>query len=441
MNHDNQQLAQVTEKEFCIPSIHMNSALRGATRMNNRLLATIALVSICTGCANMATIDRTSLLPNDGRAIHLDAPQRLVYSDRRGNICAEPTPDALQAYVSSFGGGVGVPTQGSASIAQAFQTNAASIGLHSQSITLMRDTLYRICEASHNDSLNPGDVVQLLERSQDLTLGVLAIEQLTGAVVARQAQLGGNANASASANIANTQAALDSVRKAEEYKKKALNDAQTAQKSKSDLVVNTRKALDAEKAKPMPDQSVVTTLTDKLKTQEDDLGKANDTVTAAKDAYVKAQQATQVVLDNFNAAIVSASAAATGTGSFASGTDRTNIDKDTVAQIAQATMYIVATIVQKGHVTDTCINIMTKYAAETNPDKQAALKPIFDQCSTVITTYLKAYSGSLKAGTQGSIPISIPNLPAPQPVVRSATGKGVPESSRTPPPPPPPAPR
>src|SRR5437879_539384 len=141
--------------------------------MKARALLLSAILPICAACANFETLSRSTHLPHHGRAIHLDAPQRLVYSDKRGHICAEPSPDALQAYASSLGAGISVPSYGAASFAQALQASSGSIGLRTQSITLMRDALYRICEASHNGSLADGDVVQLLERSQDLTLGVL----------------------------------------------------------------------------------------------------------------------------------------------------------------------------------------------------------------------------------------------------------------------------
>jgi hypothetical protein len=104
-------------------------------------------------------------------------------------------------------------------VAQALATSAASIGLRTQSITLMRDHLYRICEASYNEQITELDVAQLLRRSQDMTLGILAIEQISGAVVARQAALDSSANAKASANLADTEALLDRATKKERSKK------------------------------------------------------------------------------------------------------------------------------------------------------------------------------------------------------------------------------
>ncbi|MBM3482652.1 MAG: hypothetical protein FJX66_05065 [Alphaproteobacteria bacterium] len=112
-------------------------------------------------CANFESIGRRSNLPDDGshesRAIHLDAKQRLVFAKGGGDrdddpaaVCAEPSPDALSAIAASAGIGASVPSQGAASAAAALQTSAASIGLRTQSITLMRDALYRVCEAYYS---------------------------------------------------------------------------------------------------------------------------------------------------------------------------------------------------------------------------------------------------------------------------------------------------
>ena len=120
-----------------------------------------------------------------GTAIHLDAQQRLVLATAMG-FCAEPSPDALAAYTSSLGLGIRASNLSAASVARTLATSAGSIGLRTQSITLMRDALYRMCEASNNGHLANWEIAAFLRRSQDLTAVVLAIEQLTGATAANQ---------------------------------------------------------------------------------------------------------------------------------------------------------------------------------------------------------------------------------------------------------------
>ncbi|PLY41553.1 hypothetical protein CSZ94_14885 [Janthinobacterium sp. ROICE36] len=163
-----------------------------------RLAVGASTLLALSACANLHTIHRSSDLPDDGKAIHLDAAQRVIHVTKDGKACAEPTPDALQSYASTFGGTLNAGPDG-ASFSEALRANAASVGLHSQSITLMRQHLFNICEFAQNQWLNDADVMLLMERSQDLTLGILAIEQLTGAVVARQPVLSDHTDLAAAA--------------------------------------------------------------------------------------------------------------------------------------------------------------------------------------------------------------------------------------------------
>jgi outer membrane protein OmpA-like peptidoglycan-associated protein len=221
-----------------------------------------------------------------------------------------------------------------------------------------------------------------------MTICVLAIEQLTGAVAARQALLGGNANAS----------------------------AQAEQKNQSDAVDKTNQDIAAEKAKgDKADSATLDKLNQQLKTQQDQLDKDNVAVKTPQDDYASAQTATQAIQQNFNAAITQASAAASGSGTFSTGSDRANVDKDTVAQIAAATEYIVATVTLKGHLTDTCTNLITAYATEIDPIKQKALQEPYVLCQQAIHAYLTAYISA-----QGKGEVGLPAVAPAQPIVAPA---------------------
>ena len=106
----------------------------------------------------------------------------------------------MSAYASALGLGISDPTKRAASLSNALGSSAASIGLRTQSITLMRDALYRMCEANANQAISGVSVEMILRRSQDLTAVIMAIEQLTGAVTANQAILSGSSGSSASAS-------------------------------------------------------------------------------------------------------------------------------------------------------------------------------------------------------------------------------------------------
>lgn len=361
------------------------------------LLCGAALLPLA-GCANFFSIDReTDIVSTRGKgeratAIHLDAKQRLVFSDANA-LCAEPSPDALSALASSFGGGLTLEGRDAVSAAQALQESAGSIGLRTQSITLMRDTLYRVCEAYHNNALGEADVLQLLQRSQDLTMGVLAIEQLTGAVAAQQVALGGSANASAASSLQTTQEILNKAK--EETAKKLAAKDRAAEATKK-----TQGEIEAEKSRPLPEG-----LTDEQKADEEakrknkiaeleaQLRRDQDAEKAADSAHKDAQEYEKNVERNRDAAYTSASAAASGSGHFTQGGRSVALDEKSTDRIAAAVENIVSNVVNKSHFTDTCINMMSRTKDYGDPkyiDQQLKAK-VIDWCDKAIAENVDAH--------------------------------------------------
>ena len=256
-----------------------------------------------------------------------------------------------------------------------------------------------------------------------MTLGALAIEQLTGAIVAKQVLLSGETNASASANIANTQAQLERAQKIEADKKVTLDTATDAQKKQQELVDQTQKALDDEQAKPSDkqDKEVLKKLQADLKGQTDDLAKKKAAVDVAQTAYKKAQEVTQAIQQNLNAAITSGTAVAKTTATASGDGNQSTIDDHTVEAIADATKAIVIEIIRKGHATDTCLNFMTAIASQGTQNMTAATAQVYKQCEEIMRIYLEAYAKAMAAGTSAPSPAAArvspppPTAPAPPP--------------------------
>jgi len=162
------------------------------------------------GCANWNSIYRELDLgsgDSSPRAVAIDAKQRAIISSPRTSIegevttktnvvCPEASPDALSATTISAAlsgtldrpAGTS-PTDAQLKAAAAIAEGAASIGLRTQSIQLMRDGLVYNCLMFMNGAVTPNQAYRLQRRSQNFTLGLLAIEQLTGPVKAAQAAL------------------------------------------------------------------------------------------------------------------------------------------------------------------------------------------------------------------------------------------------------------
>jgi len=108
------------------------------------------------------------------------------------NVCAEPSPDALQATAAALSGAGNVSRGDLAAALQAAGSTseaAGSFGLRTQTIQLLRDSYYRLCEAFLNDGLDSISYDVLQRRFQNHIIALLAVEQLTGAVVGAQARL------------------------------------------------------------------------------------------------------------------------------------------------------------------------------------------------------------------------------------------------------------
>ena len=108
--------------------------------------------------------------------------------------------------------------------------------------------------------------------------------------------------------------------------------------------------------------------------------------------YEQAKMVTEALQSNLNSALASSSSSTTGSGSFSSANDRGNISNDTVAKIAKATVSIVDRVVKKGHLTDTCTNLITAYFNQkADRDKFDGLIKI---CNEVLAADLEVYKKS-----------------------------------------------
>lgn len=363
--------------------------------MNKILCASLFGLALAA-CANLNTVSRTTTLAvptdassnppqprNSGVAIHLDAQQRLAFYGSDGKYCAEPSPDALAAYAASLGAGASVPSQGAASLAAAQQSVAASIGLRTQSITLMRDALYRLCEARASGDLSVSETL-LLARSQDLTAVVVAVEQLTGAVAANQVVVGGSASSSASASLVANQQLLDNAKKDELAKTNQLAEAEkakTAQAEKvntknGELVAAETKLAEARK-NPTPPSAVdlakleadVKTAKEALEKEKTALANADAKVELQKELLESSTEVRETIEAAKNAALTNATAATAGTGNFNNGAVvRANVvDAKTAGHIATAVNNMVNRVLDKDYTTDACTTLLTQSQDQKDP--------------------------------------------------------------------------
>lgn len=143
------------------------------------------LCAALTGCAQFDTAFRT--YDNKSHSVMVDVKQRAIISGGQADlpiICAEPSPDAMAAYALEMAASLKTPQQITGQISASGQEGAAYVGLRTQSIQLLRDSLYRLCEGYMNGAISGARFDLLARRYQKNMVALLAIEQLTGTVKA-----------------------------------------------------------------------------------------------------------------------------------------------------------------------------------------------------------------------------------------------------------------
>lgn len=168
------------------------------------LLGLVALIAGCHGKTFSVSDGQSRLVQAEHRAILsvkrpvigvegqpvLDDGNRHVTSVA---VCAEPSPDALQSTALALAGEASADKIDAilgASFAQS--TSQEYIGLRTQTIQLLRDAHFRLCEGFMNDGIDAIAYDVLQRRFQSQIVALLAVEQLTGAVVARRQEAGGD---------------------------------------------------------------------------------------------------------------------------------------------------------------------------------------------------------------------------------------------------------
>jgi hypothetical protein len=153
--------------------------------MKSFRMATIIIVAgmLAAGCTG--TIFKSfSIDDESAKSISMDARQRLVIVTDKGGpkgdrrvVCAEPSPDAFMALAASAGANVsigGKEAGGYGTMAEA----AGALGMRTQTIQLMRDTLYRSCEAYMNGLIDKQEYRKILSAFDELLITLVAIEGL-----------------------------------------------------------------------------------------------------------------------------------------------------------------------------------------------------------------------------------------------------------------------
>lgn len=271
----------------------------GGCIMRSRFLAYCSLTALfaLSACANANSVFRTKPLGTASTAHYIDIKQRAIFSktyDGKEIVCAEPSPDALATYAAALQGKVSEPSGVSVGVGGSVSETAASVGLRTQTIQLLRDSMYRYCEGVMNRRIDDDQFAVLHRRFQSTMVAMLAIEQLTGAVAAKQALLTSRSQSGVSGDLID----LASAKNAAARKKEVTAAAVDEQKR---LVKEAEVALAADASNA-------------------DLKKSHDdavTELAMREASKKAAATAYIEAETLFAAAMQTSTSTSGSGEFA----------------------------------------------------------------------------------------------------------------------------
>lgn len=204
------------------------------------------------GCANFNSVYRPL---ESGSGALIDIKQRAIIAAKPAEsgkppiVCAEPSPDALSAYAAQLAADAKISEKAAAQLAASFQESGAFVGLRTQSIQLLRDALYRLCEGYMSGALSAPQYDILMRRYQKYMVALLGIEQLTGVVRVPPVTI----NTSGSAEVARSVSSLRAESEAIDVQIRKLEEQKTAQG-----VTDARKAeIDKEIAERKADKEAI----------------------------------------------------------------------------------------------------------------------------------------------------------------------------------------
>lgn len=228
--------------------------------------------AVLSGCsANHNSIYR-DLRTSAGTGALVDIKQRAIMAGERnaktanGNqkvVCAEPSPDSLSAYAAEIAAKTDTGKGVSVELATAFQESVAFVGLRTQSIQLLRDAMYRSCEAYMNGAISESQYSVLARRYQKHAIALLAIESLTGTVKAPAVTI-------------NTSGSAGNTRPLSEI---------------TDEIARIDGKIKVEEKRITTEEDSIKTQEEKLKTEKDtkEIGKLNASISASKNNIAIAQ--------------------------------------------------------------------------------------------------------------------------------------------------------
>ena len=151
--------------------------------MRNATPCLILVLSALSGCGTSYSLKEFSPQEGKPKSAFVDIKQRAILGGAgpagQMILCAEPSPDAMSSFASELALDAKYKEAVAATLALSQQEAASFVGLRTQTIQLLRDGMYRLCEGYMSGALTSADYAWLSRRYQRNMVALLTIEQLT----------------------------------------------------------------------------------------------------------------------------------------------------------------------------------------------------------------------------------------------------------------------
>ena len=260
-----------------------------------------AFISL-TGCTTAQQSIFRSFDLDDGRSLATGASQRVIIntnthpSSRPGRVnperivCAEPSPDVASIVANTFGFGVNVLGKGNAAVSGGQATALAQLAERTVTVQLLRDQMYRACEAYANGAISGTEYSLLMSRNNDAMVTLMLGESASRLVGRQLANLTAAAGSDSEASMPALLEALNNVVETSEQESEAQDE----------LTEATDDAGEADAAAAATDSDDSETATEEVQEEneetEDALSDAQDNVDDAKEEAEEARATAKNIL-------------------------------------------------------------------------------------------------------------------------------------------------
>lgn len=175
------------------------------------------------GCSTAQNSIFRSFDLDNGGSLATDARQRVIINtpthptSRPGHVnperivCAEPSPDVATIVANSFGFGLNVLGKGNTALSGTQSEAMAQLAERTVTVQLLRDQMYRACEAYANGAISGTEYSLLMSRNNDAMVTLMLGEAASRTVGRQLAALTSEGSASANASMSPLEEAADDV--------------------------------------------------------------------------------------------------------------------------------------------------------------------------------------------------------------------------------------